>query len=278
METAKTPQVSIILPTYNRSAALRRAIASVEKQSFSDWELIIIDDASTDDTQKVVKEIATRDSRVVYIRNERNYYPDITRTLNKGLAAARGEFIARIDDDDFWLDEQKLKKQIKFLINHPDYVVVGSGMMLVDPDGNKVGRYLKKETDKEIRNAALFSNPFSHTTVMFRADVARKVGGYGDWRFAEDWDLWLKMGRFGKFYNFPEYLAAYTVSDQNKSFIHLRAQTKMIFEFLRIHRGEYPGYVKAWTVNMLQYCYSFFPWWFRIRFRAILADAKRRIS
>ncbi len=278
METEKPPQVSIILPTYNRAALLRRAIASVEKQSFPSWELIVLDDASTDDTPVVVREIAARDPRVIYVRSERNNYPDIAGALNKGLQMARGPLVARIDDDDYWLDERKLEKQVIFFSEHPDHVVTGSGMVLVDPGGNEVARYLKKETDGEIRAGALLANPFSHTTVMFRTDIARKVGGYGDWRYAEDWEFWLKMGKFGKFYNFPEYFAAYTVSGENKSFVHLRAQTKMIFRFLNIHRHDYPGYGKAYLVNAMQYCYSFLPLWFRRRFRAVLANMKRRIS
>ena len=277
METKKSPRVSIILPTYNRSSLLRRAIESVEKQSFIDWELIMVDDASTDDTPAVAKSFAAKDPRVVYVRNEKNNYPDIAKTLNHGLAVARGELIARIDDDDYWIDDDKLKKQVSFFDHHPDCAVVGSGMVLVDPQEHEIARYLKKETDQEIRKTALFANPFSHTTVMFRADLARNVGGYGDWRYAEDWDLWLKMGTVGTLYNFPEYLAAYTVSGENKSFVYLRPQTKMNFSFLKLHKDEYPGYAKAYFINSLQYAYSFLPVCVRRRFQSFLANLKRRL-
>ncbi len=224
--------VSIVLPTYNRVDLLKRAVRSVLAQSYADYELIIINDASTDSTRAYLDELAKKDARVRLIHHEKNYYPDISRTLNEGLALARGTLIARIDDDDYWLNNDKLGKQVAYFEEHPDCVVVGSGMMLVDITGKEIGRYLKKETDAEIRRTALFANPFSHTTVMFRADIARKVGGYCDWRYAEDWDLWLKMGCFGMLYNFPEYLAAYTVSGENKSFVYLRAQTKMHLSIL----------------------------------------------
>jgi glycosyltransferase involved in cell wall biosynthesis len=272
------PQVSIILPTYNRATQLRRAIESVEKQSFADWELIVVDDASTDNTPDVARGFVARDARVVYVRNEKNNYPDIARTLNRGLSLARGTLIARIDDDDYWIDDDKLKKQAAFFKEYPDCAVIGSGMVLVDPEGRELGRYLKKETDAEIRKMALVANPFSHTTVMFRADIARKVGGYGDWHYAEDWDLWLKMGNFGKFYNFPEYFAAYTVSGENKSFVYLRAQTAMVFKFLKAHKKEYPGYARAYIINLLQYAYSFLPAAFRRRFQSTLSGLKRRLS
>ena len=272
-----SPAVSIVLPTYNRSVQLRRAIASVQAQNFADWELIIVDDASTDDTEAVAKEFAARDRRVVYVRNEKNNYPNIAKTLNRGLELSRGAFIARIDDDDYWIDESKLQKQVTFLEEHPDHVIVGSGMILVDPEGSEIGRYLKKQSDREIRKTALFTNPFSHTTVMFRADAARTVGGYGDWRYAEDWDLWLKLGRLGKFYNFPKYFAAYTVSGENKSFVYLRPQTRMIFKFLAIHKNDYPGYARAYVVNTLQYAYSFLPVAVRRRFHSMLGNLKRRL-
>jgi glycosyltransferase involved in cell wall biosynthesis len=269
--------VSIILPTYNRVDVLPRAVESVLAQSFSDYELIIINDASTDGTREYLDALAKKDARVHSMHHEKNYYPDISRTLNEGIARARGKYIARIDDDDFWVDKDKLRKQVAFLEKNPDCAVIGSGMVLVDPSGKEIGRYLKKETDAEIRETALFANPFSHTTVLFRADIAQRVGGYGEWRYAEDWDFWLKMGVIGTLHNLPEYCAAYTVSGENKSFVYLRPQTKMIFEFLRVHKHEYPGYAKAYMINLLQYCYSFLPVGFRRYFQSVLANLKRRL-
>ncbi len=271
------PAISIIMPTYNRSVFLRRAVASVLRQSFSDWELIIIDDASTDDTPKVIAELAAREPRIVSLHNKKNFYPDISKTLNRGIAAAHGKYIARLDDDDYWTDGDKLKKQCNFLEQHPNYVIVGSGMVVVDEYEKEIYRFLKKETDEEIRKTALSANPFSHTTVMFRADTARAVGGYGDWRYAEDWDLWLKMGTRGKFYNFPEYMAAYTSAGQNKSFVHLRAQSRMILDFITVHRKEYSGFWRGYLLNGTQYIYSFLPLFIRRRFQDFLASIKRRV-
>jgi glycosyltransferase involved in cell wall biosynthesis len=270
------PQVSIVMPTYNRVGFLRRAIESIFTQTFQDWELIVVDDASTDETPSVLAAFAAKDKRVVVLRNETNYYPDISKTLNKGLAAARGKYIARLDDDDYWLDPDKLKKQHAFLESHPDYVVVGSGMIVVDGEGKELYRYLKRETDKQIRKTALFANPFSHTTVMFRADVARRVHGYGTWRYAEDWDLWLKLGNEGKLYNFPEYSAAYTMAGQNKSFVHQRAQSRMTLEFIKAHKREYPGYWRARAVNTAQYLFSFLPLFVRRSLHTALSSLKRR--
>lgn len=269
-----TPLVSILLPVYNRAALLRRAVDSVFTQTFQDWELIIIDDASTDETPQIVKLFIARDPRVRAIRNEKNIY--ITKALGQGLAAARGKYIARLDDDDYWVDPDKLEKQVDFLDTHPDCVVVGGGVIVIDNEDRERFRYFKKETDKEIRKTVLSANPFSHTTVMFRANVARAVGGYGTERYAEDWELWLKMGKVGTFYNFPEYFTRYTMGDQNRSFIHQRPQSERILKFIVANRRNYPGFWRGYLLNLTQYIYSFLPLFLRRALHRTLSAIKRR--
>lgn len=272
----KTPVVSIIMPTYNRAATLAHAIDSVLAQAYADWELIVIDDTSTDGTAAVLDGYTRRDPRITVIRNEHSDYATvgITKVLNQGLAAAQGKYIARLDDDDAWIDPRKLEKQAAHLDAHPDCVVVGGGVVVVDGAGKERYRYFKKETDEAIRQTALAANPFSHTTVMFRADAARACGGYRA-RYAEDWDLWLSMGARGTLYNFPEYFTAYTMNDLNKSFIHQRAQTKVVLQFISAHRREYPNFVRGYMLNFAQYCYTFLPIGVRKYFQARLSAVKR---
>ena len=100
------------MPTYNRGALLSRAIESVRAQTFADWELLVTDDASTDDTWQVLAEWAAKDVRIKPHRNAKNQYPDISGILNGGIARALGEYIARLDDDDYWIDPEKLAKQV----------------------------------------------------------------------------------------------------------------------------------------------------------------------
>jgi glycosyltransferase involved in cell wall biosynthesis len=276
MASGKAPKVSVVLPTHNRAGLVGKAIESVLMQTFSDWELVIVDDASTDNTWEVLSVWAKKDERIKPFRNEKNNYPDISKTLNRGIEMARGRYIARLDDDDAWIDPKKLQKQVDFFESHPDYVVVGGGMIVVDGTGKELFRYFKKETDEQIRRSALFANPFSHTTVMFRTDIAREVGGYGNWRYAEDWDLWLKLGTKGKLYNFPEYFAAYLLAGQNKSFVHQRAQSRMTLEFITVHRKEYPNFTAAYLLNGTQYVYSFLPLWLRQILHYPLVALKRR--
>jgi glycosyltransferase EpsE len=146
--TGSDPVVSIVIPTYNRVSMLEKAIESVFAQSFKDWELIIIDDASTDETEKRMTDLDAKEEAVKYMRIPRINDKGISEYLNIGLRNASGKYIARIDDDDYWCHNDKLKMQVEFLDNNPEYVVVGGGVILVDEKGDELFRYLKKESDE----------------------------------------------------------------------------------------------------------------------------------
>jgi glycosyltransferase involved in cell wall biosynthesis len=254
-----TPRVSIVMPTYNRVTLLERAIKSIVSQSFSEWELVVINDASTDGTKTYLDRLAATEPRIKPIHNEKNNYPDISGTLNRGLAMARGMYIARLDDDDYWCDDDKLKKQVSFLDAHSDCVITGGGTIVIDENDKERFRYQKLEDDAAIRDKALFANPFTHSTVMFNREIALAVGGYGNFKNAEDWDLWLLMGLRGKFHNMQEYFVRYLMTEQSKTFLFKRSQSKEILKVISAHRKDYPNFISAYTVNALQYCYSLLP-------------------
>ena len=272
-----TPIVSVLMPTFNRVNLLGRAMQSVLSQSFKDLELIVINDASTDSTRKFLDDLAKNDPRVRPIHNEKNNYPDISKNLNSALGIARGNYIARLDDDDYWCDSDKLKKQVDFLDSHPAHVVIGGGTIVVDGFNKERFRYYKLETDEEIRSKVLFANPFTHSTVMFRAELAREVGGYGNFKNAEDWDLWLKMGVRGKFYNNQEYFVRYLMTDENKTFVFKKSQSREILEILKLHKTKYPNFYPAFFFNRCQYLYSFFPVEVRRSLNSLLSRAKRTL-
>lgn len=276
MET-KHPRVSIIMPTYNRVVMLERAIHSVLEQSLKDFELIVINDASTDGTRNFLDTLAQKDIRVKPLHHEKNNYPDISKTLNEGLMRARGEYIARLDDDDYWCDDDKLKKQYEFLESHPDHVIVGGGTIVVDENDHERFRYLKPQTDEQIRDKALFANPFTHSAVMFRTDVARAAGGYGDFKNAEDWSLWLAMGLRGKFYNLQDYFVRYLMTEQSKSFVFKRSQAKEILYIVLYYRKEYPNFWGAYMLSLGQYYYSLLPYRARRALFYSLSRAKRSL-
>ncbi len=248
-----TLKVSIILPTYNGSRFIRRSIESILLQSFVNFELLIIDDGSTDSTAEIIQEAARSDSRVVYFKNEKNL--GIQKTLNKGLNAARGEYIARIDDDDLWVDENKLKKQVEFLDTHPDYVLVGTGVIIQNEEGTELFRFLNIQNDEKIRKSLLGKNCFTHSSVMLRKSAAMKFGGYDEsqeTRHIEDYDLWLKLGTIGKLANLPVYAVRFTLRPGNISSKNKTIQFRKDIEMIKKYKKHYPNYLNAYLRGYLR--------------------------
>ena len=255
---------------------LEKSIESVFAQSYKDWELIIIDDASTDETEERMKQLSSREKSVRYMRIPKIEGKGISEYLNIGLRNSKGEYIARIDDDDFWCHNDKLKMQVEFLDENPEYVVVGGGVILVDENGTELFRYLKKETDEEIRRFALFSNPFTHATVMFRKETAMKLGGYRIMKHVEDMELWLRMGKVGKLYNMKEYFITYMTAGQNKSFLQQRENSRTVVDVVKMHGKHYPNFRKAYTLNYIQYSYSFLPVFIKKHLQSFMYYFKRK--
>jgi len=277
MERMQMPKISIVMATWNRAGLLAKTIESVRAQTFHDWELIIADDGSTDETPKIIKEWENRESRIIYTRSETNI--GISQNYNRAFRMARGSYIAMIDDDDPWCDAQKLEKEISFLEKYPDYVGVGGGVIVVNKENKEQYRYLKPETDNAIRSKMLFSNPMANSTTLFRRAIGEKVGWYDETtRYAGDRDFWLKMGLEGKLYNFAEYFSYYTLADQNTSIVRIRPHLKASFMIMRRYKGKYPHYYAAFFINAVQYAYAFLPVFVRKPIHALLARLKRKVA
>lgn len=244
------PAVSIILPAYNGAPWIAKAIQSVLTQSFSDFELLIINDGSTDDTETIALRFAGQDRRIRYIRNEHNL--GIQRTRNISLEQSRCDYVAEIDQDDAWVDRNKVKKQLDFLKAHLDHVLIGTGAIMVDSKGKEITRFLMPKTDEEIRKKLLRKNCFIHSSVMYRKSVVQAVGGYTVEKMSEDHDLWLRLGRRGKFANLPDYAVQYYLNmtgynSQNK-FVRLKQNLLLIKE----HKDFYPNHVLATIIGWLK--------------------------
>jgi glycosyltransferase involved in cell wall biosynthesis len=253
-----SPLVSIVMGTYNRAHLLGRAIEALRTQTLTDWELIVADDASADDTPAVVRAWAGREPRIVSIRSEVNQ--GISRNYNDALRLARGQYVAMLDDDDVWIGDDKLARQVEFLETHPDHVGCGGGLIVVTPEGRELYRFLKPETDDKIRKAMLLSNPMANSTTMFRRVVGEQVGWYdSDLRYSGDRDFWMKAGLVGKLHNFPEYLGYYTKGTQNTSIVHIKPHLKTSLMLTTRYRRDYPNYPLALALNYAQYLYAFLP-------------------
>jgi glycosyltransferase involved in cell wall biosynthesis len=200
------PRLSVILPVYNGQDYLAQAIDSVLSQSFRDLELIIIDDGSTDGSGAIIE--SADDPRIWSFRQSNR---GLAATLNRAIALARGEYIARQDQDDISLPS-RLAKQIGFLDANPDVGMLGTSAEIWV--GNvRSDRHLRHPADNAaLKFGLLFDNHFVHSSVMIRRDVLEAVGGYSEdpaRQPPEDYELWSRVMKRYRLANLPDVLLAY---------------------------------------------------------------------
>lgn len=239
----KTPQISILLPTFNGSSTIATAMESVRAQSCSEWELIIVNDGSTDNTGHVITEYAQRDPRIIIVHNAQN--KGVQSSLNHALSLARGVYIARIDDDDVWIDPDKLQKQVNFFHQNPGTVLVGTSVQVVNENGENITSYIPMLTDRSLRRRMLGKNCFAHASVMFTKSVAQEVGGYLESpsvRHCEDYDLWLRMGTKGNLANISDYGLRYTLRVGSISHTHKKNQLSTNIRLIKKYGKYYPHF------------------------------------
>ena len=206
------PLISVILPVYNAEEYISDAIQSVLNQSYNSFEVIVINDGSTDRTEDVVKSL--NDNRIRYHKNEKNL--KLISTLNLGLQLAKGKYIARLDADDLALPN-RFETQIHFLESHPDYGIVGT---YAEEFGTSQSILEYVTEDEDIRYAFLTHNPFIHSSVMIRKSIITEFHLYFDpkWLHVEDYGLWISLLAHAKGKIIPEVLVKYRVHESQISF------------------------------------------------------------
>lgn len=230
----ETPKISVIMSVYNGESYLAQAVDSVLRQTFSDWELIIINDCSSDSTASILKEYAERDARVHVLTNEVN--SKLPASLNRGIAASRGTYIARMDADDICLPD-RLEKQYRFMEEHPD-VAISSCRFLTLKNGAYASGGCGGRCDADAIKAMLFvSNPILHPGVIARAQVMRELLYDTALTCTEDLALWIKAAQKGlKMEILPEYLMIYRLHDKQITSTTRERQHK---EVLALQNGYY---------------------------------------
>jgi glycosyltransferase involved in cell wall biosynthesis len=218
----QVPRVTVVMAAYNAGRFLRYAIDSILCQSFSDFEVLLIDDGSTDDTRAIVQ--SYRDARLRLLGNDRNR--GVVYTRNRGLELADGAYVAPMDADDV-AHHERLERQVAFLDSHPDIAMVGTWVNMIDEQGNPF-LILRSPTDSQtIYETLLDYNTFFHSSVMFRKHAVLAVGGYrGSADLAQDWDLWLRLSEQYALANLDEVLLDYRVHGMQRSLRMLGAQRK----------------------------------------------------
>lgn len=202
------PKISCVMSVLNGEKYLKEAIESILRQTFTDFEFIIIDDGSKDKTADIVN--SYQDNRIVFIQHDHKGLP---ASLNRGILLSKGEYIARMDADDISLPE-RLEHQVEYLDNHPDFVLAGTAGLIIDEDGYYLGRLEKPAHLDIIREKLKIGiSPFFHGSLVFRKSAAEKCGLYDERMITiEDWYLLTKMIKIGKMTNLSDFLYQYRLS------------------------------------------------------------------
>lgn len=203
------PRVSVLMSVFNGERSVRNAVDSILAQTFTDFEFIIVDDGSIDRTPRILDEY--NDPRIVRLTNRTNL--GLPASLNRGLRMARGEFLARMDADD-WSVRERLERQVTFMDDNPALGLLGTQVWDVDADGHEyVTEY--PQGDIELRWELLFQNAFWHPSVMVRLAILRQVGDYStDHACSQDYELWARMMRVCHIANLPEPFVRYRRGDK----------------------------------------------------------------
>jgi len=199
---SENPIISVLMPVYNCELFIYEAVQSILNQTFKDFELLVIDDCSTDNTIKIIESF--NDKRIQLIRKKNN--SGYTDSLNYGISIAKGNYIARMDGDDVSLPE-RFQIQVDFLDKYPDVILCGTGIKIINSDTI----LMHPSTHEEIKVKLCFSNSFYHPTLLFRKSVLLDINYDKDFEPAEDYDLWTKLIFKGKLSNINQVLLNYRV-------------------------------------------------------------------
>lgn len=217
----QTPLVSIVMPVYNAGQFLRQSIESILAQTYQNFEFIIVNDASTDNSLALLKEYAKRDKRITVLSNKKNL--GVSMTVKRAIKRAKGVYLARMDADDVSHPE-RLEKQVHYLESHPKTVAVGAQCVVIDKDGNEIGEKRFPLTHDEIYRYISVLIPLQQPSLMIaRQRLPKDFEYYVDgMNTAEEVELIFKLFLYGKVENLPDTLLRYRLHGRNTSLADIK--------------------------------------------------------
>jgi glycosyltransferase involved in cell wall biosynthesis len=225
------PRVSVVMGVHNGERFLAEAIDSILHQTFADFEFIIIDDGSTDHTDDILARSSDRRLRIFRQSNV-----GLTRSLNRGLGLARGEYLARMDADDV-AHPGRFEAQVGFLETHPNVVAVGTGYRQADLTRGHARDVVPPLDNASIRRAMIAGNPLCHPSVMMRKAALDAVGGYDEsFRYSQDYELWSRLAQVGQLANLPDILLTRRYHEHSVS-NNFRTEVERLILFMRANRA-----------------------------------------
>lgn len=232
-----TPKISLIMSVYNGEDYLSEAIGSVINQTFTDWELIVINDCSTDSTAEILREFALKDERIKVHTNEVNLR--LPSSLNRALEVARGSYIARMDADDICLPD-RLQKQYAFMEEHADVALSSCRFMTLKNGVIASGGCGGRSDSEAIKALLLVTNPVLHPGIIARAEVIKGLKYDKNFTCTEDMELWTRfvMGRH-KIEILPDYLMIYRLHDKQITQTTLEKQRREVLAIQKRYCGTF---------------------------------------
>lgn len=267
------PKISVIMPAYNAEKYIGLAIESIIDQTFTDWELIIVDDGSMDGTWQIINNYAQNDPRIIPLKNEVNL--KLAKSLNKGIEVARGKYIARMDADD-WSYPQRLMSQFNFMEEHEDVGIVGAAMHICSPSMEILSERHYPLNDFDIRKNIFYYNPFCHPVVLIRKDILNKCGLYNPaYNLVDDYELYFRIGEYSKFANLSEILHKYRLNDTSMTSTGTKKMELMTIKTRYDYAKKYNMSLKASVFTLIQYLTIYIiPSAFRVKIFTFLRDKK----
>lgn len=244
------PLISIILPTYNGNKFwIAQAIDSVLQQTYSNRELIIVDDGSTNNIQKDLLRYSNENPKIQYIYNEKNL--GLTKTLNKAIAIAQWKYIAKIDDDDYRISKDKLEKQMNAFNCNSKLWVCWTRSIHIYEDDQKQEFWDMPLDDRAIREIMLYNCPFNHSSVLIKKEALESVGWYDpQYEGIEDRELRMRIWIKYQLMNLEEYACTYrhrknSITEKQKSVLKRRYTNYRIFCLSMQYQSNYPNFFKS---------------------------------
>lgn len=266
------PIISVLMPVHNGEKYLSVSIKSILSQSFKNYEFIIVDDGSVDNSLKIIESYKQKDKRIIVIRNTKNI--GTTKSLNKGLLSAKGKYIVRMDADD-WSYPDRLKKQYDFMQKNPHVGVSGGTIEVCDENLKIISVREYPLTDKAIRKIIFSYSPFAHSATIWNKKIMMEIGGYNDnIPVSQDCELYFNVGKINKFGNVGDKLIKLRMHGDSVSILKnfqqekyaIFARVKAVMEYgYKIGFGDVvivigrimamflvPKTIKFWMFNLLR--------------------------
>lgn len=229
-----SPLVSVIMPVFNSASFLHKAIDCILSQSFVDFEFIAVDDGSTDESQTILEDYSKHDSRFFLLRNKKN--KGVTASLNLGLSQSKGDYIVRFDSDDICVPF-RIETQLNYMEQNREIGASGSWVKLI---GEQATTWRPPITPHDIHCHLLFRNALAHSSVIIRRSALEKAGMAYDpsFRFAQDYELWVRLSMSTRLANLPQFLTTYNSHSNRVShrFAHQQIESANRVRALQIHR------------------------------------------